>query len=148
MQIIGFNFTKILAEKSPDFERSGLNTNIEFTNVIEEKVPILKDSESIKVSFKYSLIYSTQDEKKKEKEEKKGEVTFEGNIVLAVNKEEAKSLQKDWKKRKLPESIKIPLFNLILRKCSIKAAQLQEDVSLPIHLPIPKIAPAQNQKKE
>ena len=54
MQIIGFNLTKVLAERSPDFTRSAINTNIEFSNVEKEKVDLLKDAEAIKISFKFS----------------------------------------------------------------------------------------------
>jgi len=137
MQVIGFNFTKISAERTPEFKPSSMSTNIEFTNVEKEKMDILKETEALKVSFKYILAYG--------EEKKKGplpaEITFEGFIVLSADKEKSKELQKAWKKKTLPNGTKIPLFNLILKKCAAKALQLQEDVNLPSHIPIPKIKP-------
>ena len=48
MQVIGFNFTKISAEREDKLERYSLNTNIEFTNLEKEEVELLKDSNAIK----------------------------------------------------------------------------------------------------
>jgi hypothetical protein len=66
MQIIGFNFTKISAVKSPSFKRSNLSTNISFSNVEKQKTDMLKDSEATKISFKFSINYDEENEKKKE----------------------------------------------------------------------------------
>lgn len=148
MQVIGFNFTKILAEHFPKFEgASKINTNIEFLELEEEKLPLLKDSEAIKVTFQYTITHSEAKDKKKdsksEKVNKKGEVIIEGNIVLSATKEEIKDAQKSWKKKELPQSFKITLFNLILRKCSSKALDLEDQINLPLHLPFPQLKTGQ-----
>ena len=134
MQVIGFNFTKISAERTPEFKPSSMSTNIEFTNIEKEKMDILKEAEALKVSFKYVLLYG---EEKKAKSP--AEVIFEGFIILSLDKDKSKELQKAWKKKTLPTGTKIPLFNLILKKCAAKSLQLQEDLNLPSHIPIPKI---------
>ena len=141
MQVIGFNLSKVLAERSPDFTRSAINTNIEFSNVEKEKVDLLKDAEAVKISFKFSVIY--EDREKKEK--KNGEVSCEGVIVLSTSKEEAKDFHKSWKKKEVPKDTMIPLYNVILKKCSLKALQLEDDLNLPPHIPFPQIRAQPNQ---
>tara|TARA_Y100000310_G_scaffold341008_1_gene438741 strand:- start:2029 stop:2493 length:465 start_codon:yes stop_codon:yes gene_type:complete len=148
MQVIGFNFTNISGEKSPDFKQSPINIQIEFTNVEKEKVELLKDLEAVKLSFKFTITYAEQDEQedKKEKEEPKespkdiqAEVTFKGLIVLSVTKQQAKDFQKAWKKNQVPPETVVSLHNIILKKCSIKALQLEEDLNLPAHMPFPQV---------
>ncbi len=146
MQVIGFNFTKISAERFLNSEvTKGINTNLEFTNVEEEKLTLLKDSEAIKISFKYSINYGDKDPKKETK--KNGEVIFEGNIILSATKEEAKEVMKSWKKKELPGQAKLTLFNLIIRKCSPKALDLEDQINLRLHLPLPQLMPAQKKEK-
>jgi len=151
MQVIGFNLTKILAERFPDFKSGPINTNIEFTNVEEDKVSLIKDSEVVKINFKYSVIYSEQKEQKKQdkkkadkagsdkEESKRAEVSFEGNVLLTLSKDELKNIQKEWKKKQIPSGVQFPLYNLILKKCSIRAAQLEDELNIPPHLPIPQL---------
>jgi hypothetical protein len=134
MQVVGFNFTKIKAERNQKFKPSSMNTNIEFINLEKEKLEALKDSDVIKTSFLFGVNYG--DEKKKEKD---ALVSFEGHLLLSVNKEESKELLKSWKKKQLPDSYKLPLINLVLRRCSTKAIQIEEDLNLPFHIPIPKV---------
>jgi len=149
MKVIGFNFTKISASKSPEFKRPEISTNIEFTNLEKEKLEMLKDDEAIKINFKFSVNYDKpKDKEKKEAKDSKGDlgsIQFEGLIVLTASKEESKSLTKSWKKKQIAPSVQIPLYNFILNKCSPKAVSLEDELSLPIHLPIPQIKPKQQE---
>lgn len=148
MQIIGFNLTKMSAEKSPEKHSSRPSIGIEFTNLEKEKVEILKEGEAIKLSFKHSIIY--EDAEKKDSEKKKesnGSVIFEGIIILSVTKEESKEINKSWKKQQLPSNMNLALFNFILRRCTPKAVALQDEIGLPISVPIPKISPGSNQNQ-
>ena len=43
----------------------------------------------------------------------------------------------DWKDKKMPDDFRNTLFNLILRKASLKALQLEEEMNLPIHMQLP-----------
>ena len=145
MRVIGFNLTRMSATKTSEFKSPyAKNTNIEFTGLEEEKIDFIKDSDSTKVSFKFSVDYTHSDKERKKEGKKIGSVEFEGNIVLATSKEETKEIFKAWKKKELPMSFKVPLFNLILKKCSIKAVALEEEVGLPLHLPIPQFSPQQS----
>ena len=140
MQILGFNFTKISAEKAEHFDRPNMSTNVEFTDLQKEKVEFLKNSEAVKLSFKYDLSY----EKTKEKEsEIHGSIKCEGKIILSLSKEESKNLFKSWKKRQIPPDMKIPLFNIVLRRCTPKAVYLQDEINLPSHIPMPRLTSKQ-----
>lgn len=144
MNVIGFNFTKISGEKTPDFSlTSSLNTDIQFTSMKEEKISILKeDSSALGISFRFVISYSDKKEKK-EKDEKESQMIFEGKITLSLAKEEPKDVIDKWEKKTLPNSFKVPLFNLILKRCAAKAMQLEEELNLPSHVPIPQIHPQQ-----
>ena len=145
MQVIGFNLKKILAQRSLNFQRGPINTNIEFTNVEKEKVDMLKDLEALKMSFIFSVNYSDQEKKD---ELKHGEISFEGNILLSSTKEESKDIQKSWKKKQIQENVRIPLINFILKKCSVKALALEEDLNLPSHIPFPQVRKNQQEQTQ
>lgn len=135
MQLIGFNLTKISASKKESFKKSALDLDIEFTNVEKQKLDILKDSDAVKISFKHVLSYLNNEEKK----ESQGEVSFEGHLMLNVTKEELQTIIKTWKKKILPENITYFVSNLILKRCSPKAFQLQEELGLPTHVRVPSV---------
>ncbi len=147
MQLIGFNLKKVSASRSPDFKRGSINTNIEFSDVIKEKLDLLKDTEALKIAFIFSILYSekemnpeNQEKNQETKSEKsQGEVTFEGDILFSANKEEAKEITKSWKKKQIPEQFRLPMINFILKKCSVKALSLEEDLNLPSHIPFPQV---------
>ena len=111
MQVIGFNLTKIKAEKPAGFKamESRVETNIDFTNVEKANLPqdVVKDLEPIKFEFNFSFSYipktdkseDSSEEKSKSSKEKskeskdsfpKADVSFQGDIILSSDKEEAK----------------------------------------------------------
>jgi len=131
MKIIGFNLTKIHGEKAvPTITGADIDNNVQFTDLEEDTLDLLKDSKVLKTFFKYSLLYLKKGEKK-ENREPLGEISFEGHILLSVSKDEAKEFQKSWKKKQVPESSMVPLYNTIFRRCGSKSIPLQEDLSLP-----------------
>jgi ribosomal protein L11 len=137
MQVIGFNLTKIIAEKEANFKRSTVTTQIEFTKVEKENIELLKDAEAEKITFKYEIQFNDE----QNEEDKQGEVTFEGVLVISTTKEQAKEFQESWKKKQVPKEAIVSLYNIIIRKCSIKALQLEDDLNLPAHIPFPQVRP-------
>ncbi len=141
MQIIGFNLTKILAEKSAPFKKANIINDISFTNVEKAQLDLLKkESEASKISFSYALQY----EDPNKKENRLARLLFEGFVILSMTKEESKEVIKSWKKKQLPQHMHISLFNAILHKCTPRAVYLQDEISLPSHLPIPRLTPKQD----
>lgn len=107
---------------------------------------MLKDAEAIKASFRFAIMFREpekreQDKKseKSDKSENQNEVSFEGSILLALEKDEAKEFIKSWKKKEIPKDKVLPLYNFILKKCSVRALQLEEELGLPSHIPFPQI---------
>lgn len=144
MQVIGFNFTKLSAERFPNYKSGKVVTNnIEFTNLEKEKVELLKDKEVVKLSFRYSLTYKNDDKTS----DKDGEIIFEGHVMLSLENEDGKELLKSWKKKELPPSFRIPIFNLLIRKCAAKALAYEEELNLPAHIAIPQLTPGSKVKE-
>ena len=56
------------------------------------------------------------------------------------------NLDKGWKDKEIPEEFRIAIFNIILRKASVRALQLEEELNLPYHMPFPSIK-SQEEKK-
>jgi hypothetical protein len=135
MQIIGFNLNKISAEKSKDFKIGLINTNVEFLNIEKEQVEMLKDKDVLKVDFKFTVNYKEEEKAKKNL----AEVNIEGSILIAVESEESKETLKSWKNKETSTNLKTALFNVILKRCSIKALMLEDELGLPPHIPLPRV---------
>ncbi|NCO11852.1 hypothetical protein CO038_03635 [Candidatus Pacearchaeota archaeon CG_4_9_14_0_2_um_filter_39_13] len=139
IQILGFSFSKISAEKFDSNLPKGpkqrkITTNIKFTEIEKENFALINE-ETIRVSFNFSVVY----------EPKHAEITFNGTIMLRMDKEDSKRVMKEWKKRKILPEIQIPLFNIVLNKCTVRALQLEEELNLPTHMPLPRISKNQVQ---
>lgn len=132
MQIIGFNYTKVHAERASKWEKiTNISANIKFTNVEKEDMDLVKNNEVLKVSFLYEVHY----------EPKNAHVQMEGNILLNVEKEESKEVTKTWsKKKEVSEQLRNTLARFLWKKCSLKAFQLEEELNIPTHIQLPQIS--------
>lgn len=134
MRIIGFAFEKISAEKEKTKEKNiKINSNIEVKSISQDKIENLNE-EVIKIEFEFKIDYQPNLAK----------IVFLGYLLITTDKSQAKEIIKKWKSKKISDELRIPLFNFILTKCNIKALQLEEDLSLPSHVPMPRITPQQN----
>ncbi len=135
MKLIGFNFNKISIEKKSDKkENLKINTNINIVDISEIKTDFFNSKEILLgVQFNYTIDYSPSIAK----------IFFEGNILLSIDPKEAKEILKEWKSKKLQDNFRNIVFNIVFRKCNIKALQLEDEMNLPLHLPMPII---KNQK--
>lgn len=160
MDIVGFEFTKISAEKEKELKTNhSINTNIEFTDIQKEVIKALNGLDVVKTSYKFVITYMNNEEKKDEKKEAKeskenkekahkaAEIAFEGSILIATSEEEQKNIFKSWKKKEIPDNIRMPIFNVLLRRCSLRALQLEEEINLPPHFPLPQVRPEQNKQE-
>lgn len=131
MKILGFNFTKIQVEKFKDkVEGLKIGTRMDISSISEAKADILNTKDSIlAVKFKYGLDY----------EPKFAKLDFEGNLLVSVEEKIGKDILSQWKSKKMPEDFRLKIFNLILRKSSLKAIQLEEEMNLPIHFQMPSL---------
>jgi len=129
MKILGFNFSKISVEKFPDkVEDIKLNTNIDVLDVKPVKADMLRTKdELVGVKFSYSIKYDPNYAK----------IEFSGDILISVDSKLAKDVIKEWKDKKLPEEFQIFVYNIILRKSNIRALELEDEMNLPLHFPLP-----------
>lgn len=131
MKLIGFRFTKINVEKISEMPSElKINTNLNILGVEESKADLIRsNNQLIEVEFEYSLIY----------EPNYAKISFIGRVLLSVDYKLSKEIIKEWKTKNIPIDFKVSLFNLIIRKASIKAFQFEEEMNLPYHLPFPTV---------
>jgi len=131
MRPVGFNFDKINVEKLSDkAENIKINTKIDISEIKEIKSTFLKTKEDIvKVKFVYGINYDPEFAK----------IELEGNVLFSLESKKAKDLINQWKEKKISEDFKIILFNFILRKSNLKALQLEDEMNLPLHIPMPSL---------
>jgi len=129
MKSVGFNFNKISIEKfSDNFENLKINTNIDILKIKEIKSDFIKPEEKIiVVEFNYIIDYDS----------KIAKIEFFGNILLTDKSKNIRDILKKWKNKKMSEDFRINIFNLVLRKSNLKAMQLEDEINLPLHIPLP-----------
>ena len=131
MKLAGFNFSKISIEKLSDkMDELKINTNIDIPEIMPIKAGLFKTKEEfISIKFVYNVDY----------EPKVAKMRLQGNLLLALDPKLAKEVLKQWKKKKIPEDFRISIFNVILKKSSLKALQLEDELNLPLHVPLPSV---------
>ena len=129
MRVVGFNFTKISIEKLKEsVEGLKTNTEIEVPEIKEIKSDIWKTKEDIiEAKFEYKVKY----------EPGFADINLSGRILIAADPKIVKDILKQWKKKKISEDFRIFLFNIILRKSALKALYLEDELNLPLHMPMP-----------
>ena len=135
MRVIGFNLSKILVERKDSFEgRLEVKQNINIQEVLKDKINLSKGEEEVlKLKFNFLIEYGSDFAK----------LDLGGQLIISVDKDEMKRFLKSWKTKEIPENLRTPLFNFIMSKCNIKALELEDDLSLPYHVPMPRINPNQ-----
>jgi len=131
MRIIGFNLTRILVErKEAPKGKVNIDQNIDIKDVSEETIPISKDK-ILRITFNLFINYS----------EDFAKLEFEGNVMILPEKDELKKFLDSWKNKDLPEETRTTLFNFIMNKCNVKALYLEDELAIPLHVPMPRLSP-------
>lgn len=137
MKLAGFNFTKINAEKNTDFKGNlEIKANIAISSM-EKFKPEYSKQESLKVSFEYLVDYSEL-----------GKIDIKGVLFIITDPKTIKDTIKDWKDKNYNADMNIAILNIINRKASIKAFELQEELTLPPHVQLPILRPESKQQKK
>ncbi|MEX0920891.1 MAG: hypothetical protein WDZ62_01375 [Candidatus Pacearchaeota archaeon] len=134
MKTVGFNFTKISVERTEDFKGSvrdiKVDSSLNVSDIEELKSHLLKTKDQvIKSNFKYGINYDPNFAK----------VNIEGNVIITVDPKLGKKILKEWKKKKIEEEFQIYLFNVIIKKATLRALYLEEELNLPTHFPLPSV---------
>ncbi|MCK5044067.1 hypothetical protein KAR52_03640 [Candidatus Pacearchaeota archaeon] len=137
MRFIGFNFSKISVEKFLDkIENLKIDTKIDVSEINTIKSSFFKTKEEIiGIKFNYAVNYNPDFAK----------IEFIGTVIFAVESKMAKNILSQWENKQMSEDFKIKLFNIILRKSNLKALELEDELNLPLHIPLPTV---KSQEKE
>lgn len=133
MKIIAFNFKKISAERRNDIKgKLEIKTHMDIERVEKEKLDIAGDV--LRFNYVYAINY----------EPDFATIGFEGSVLVKLaNDNEIKEILKNWKKKNLPEELRLLIFNFVMIKCNLKALQLEDEFSLPPHIPLPRLSKQQ-----
>lgn len=140
MKLLGFKFNKINIEKfTNEAKELKINTNIDISEINKIQTEVFKTNEELLgIKFNYTINYEPNFAK----------LEFSGNLLISVDSKVNKEVLKKWKDKQIPDDFRIPLFNLIMRKSSIKALEFEEEMDLPYHIPMPTLRNPENQKKD
>lgn len=132
MAIVGFNFTKILAERNEDVRgKINISNNVSIKNVEEADLSLGKTGQKgLKFSFEFISKYDP----------KVGNVLLEGNVLYVGDQKKVKEIFSGWKKdKKIPDDVVKGVLGVILNKCNIQALILSRDINIPSPVPLPKV---------
>jgi hypothetical protein len=130
MRIVTFHFSKISIEKLSDsFKGAKVNSKINISDIKVVESETIKDKKEgiVRVNFAYDINYDPD----------MVEIKLEGKILLVLDKDQLKEVQENWKTKKMSEEFRVSLFNVILRKANVKALELEEELNIPLHVPLP-----------
>ena len=132
MTIVGFDFTKIDAEKkAPIKGKISINNNVAIKNVEEQNLHLGNEKQNaIKFQFEFTSKYDPGI----------GAITLGGDIIFMGDPKKVKEILDGWKKdKKLPKDISANILNNVLTRCNVQALILSRDLNLPSPIPLPKV---------
>ncbi len=136
MKIIGFNLTSIHVDRKEIIDQSvQITQNVDIKDLTEEDVPIA-EKKAFKLSFNLIVKYSDDF----------ANLEMGGNILIMPDEAEEKKLREAWKEKKIPEDMRVPLFNFIMNKCNVKALHIEDEMNMPLHVPMPRLTSQPNEK--
>lgn len=129
MKILGLTFTKLTAEKfSVNTKGVKINTHIDLSEIREVKSDFFSSKENVLgIKFNYDIDYDPNFAR----------INLCGNILVSVEEQVFNQILEGWKMKNLPEDFRLNIFNLILKKSSLKALQLEEELNIPLHITMP-----------
>lgn len=133
MTIIGFNFTKMSAERKPATNTGKINisNNVSITNVEEKELAFGKSKQkAIIFTFRFASRYDPAI----------GSIELIGDMTYVAEPAKVSEIANNWKKdKKLPKEIMTSIINTALSKSNIQALILSRDINLPPPIPLPKV---------
>ena len=138
MTIIGFNFSKIEAEKKQLIKgKININNNVSIKNVEEKKLSLSNEKQKV-LAFTFEFVAKY--------DPNVGSISFSGEVLSMDDSKKVKEILDGWKKdKKLPKEVMPVILNTIMSKCNIQALILSDQINLPPPIPLPKLAPAEKQ---
>ncbi len=131
MAIIGFNFTKMVAERKA--AASGevnvqISLNIKDVTKADLKMADKKQG-GLKYNFEFTATYTPD----------LGSIVLTGSIVDIQDIKSVQAAIKDWEKnKKLDDKELLEVYNTALGRCTIQAILLSKETGLPSPIPLPR----------
>lgn len=124
IKLVGSNFLKLHCEKNHEFSGDiTINSNISIN-----KIEFFNNSkDTAKITYSFKIDYSDL-----------GKIELQGNIFISCKEEIIKSLIES-KDKPFQSEESIFLTNLIMKKASIKAFELEDEFGLPLHIRLPSL---------
>lgn len=130
--IVGFNFTKIQAEKKGQINgKVDINNNVSIKDVEETDFSLgTKKQKGLRFIFEFASKY----------EPSIGSINFEGDVLYVDNEKAIKDVIAEWKKgKKVKKELMGGILNTVLIKSNIQALIISQQVNLPPPIPMPKV---------
>ncbi|MBU2576934.1 MAG: hypothetical protein KKF50_04395 [Nanoarchaeota archaeon] len=123
IKLLGARFSKLSGERKPEFSgQLEISTNVKLVNIDK-----FKDSkDSLKIDYELVVDYKEL-----------GNISIEGTLFVSADSKTIKEIQKSWKDKKFDTEEQVAITNLIIRKSSIKAFALEDELGLPLHIQLP-----------
>lgn len=129
MTLVGFNFTKISAERMGTSENVKVESNVAITNIVESKMSDPKKS-ILKFLFNFKAKY----------EPGIGLIELNGELIEIYDKELGTKILEGWTKNKnLHKDVAGRVLNAILTKSNIEAIIMSKELGLPSPVQMPKV---------
>jgi hypothetical protein len=130
MNIVGFNFTKISAErKRTAVGRININNNVTLKEISEAKIGTGVKG-AVRVSFSFSSDYVPDFAK----------LSLEGDVLVLLEEKKAVEAVEKWGKNKSVEpQLAQAVMNNVLERCNIQALLLAKDLNLPSPVRMPQV---------
>lgn len=131
MAIIGFTFTKIMAQKDATIKgKINISNNVKVLDVTDADLVMGPDQKGLKIHFLFESKY----------EPSVGRIAFEGDVLFLEQAKRISELLADWKKSQtLPKDVLSAALNHVLDRSNIEALIISRDLALPAPVPLPKV---------
>ena len=132
MTIIGFNFTKIDAEKKELVKgKININNNVSIKEVEEKDLSLGNQKQKV-LNFTFEFISKYDPDI--------GSIRLICEVLFMDDSKNVKEILDGWKKdKRLPKETMTNILNTILSKCNVEALILSERINLPPPIPLPKV---------
>lgn len=129
MSIIATNFQSIVAKREPKMGKVSIKNNLSIKDVLKMNMNLgTVKQEGLRFMFRYESNY----------EPGVGKIEIEGDVLYMETSDRCKELLEQWKAKKLDQKVMAEVMTTALRKSSVKALNLSQDLNLPPAIKLPK----------
>ena len=132
MTIVGFNFTKLHAERTSSLHgKISIRNNVAIKEVATTNLAFATGKQkALKFSFEFTSTYDP----------KIGSIVLNGEVTYMEDEKRVQEILSEWKKEKrIQKELMTTIINNVLAKCNVQALIISKDINLPPPIPLPKL---------